>query len=205
MLQLELPWIDWPNNLINLLQLSQDQSRTTNVKDLHSPCLTCATKGVMSAPTLAIPLNSPKAAPRISVGYTSGVYTYTAMNTPDVNARMRNKKNEMTFLHTSREHRCSKVHAQLTQAQQPRWHTIHTHLNTLFSYREAQIKSSRKLPAAARNSEAIVRFRPRNSMMSTVTSTPVIGSHIISPHVLIKHQECNYTSKFVYRRHIRTW
>ena len=61
-------------------------------------CNTCATNGVMMAPSLAAAVQNPIAAPLTLVGYTSGVYTYTAWNTPVAKARIRNRNKVMTSL-----------------------------------------------------------------------------------------------------------
>ena len=59
---------------------------------------TCATKGVMMPPILADAEQNPMAAALTLVGYTSGVYTYTAWNTPIAKARIRNRNKVMTSL-----------------------------------------------------------------------------------------------------------
>ena len=50
------------------------------------------------APNRAAAEQYPIAVPLTLVGYTSGVYTYTAWNTPVAKARMKNRKKVMTFL-----------------------------------------------------------------------------------------------------------
>lgn len=47
--------------------------------------------GVSVAPNLAMPEQDPTPTERSMVGYTSGVYTYAAWNTPDATARIRNR------------------------------------------------------------------------------------------------------------------
>ena len=61
-------------------------------------CNTCATNGVVMAPILAAAEQKPIAVALTFVGKTSGVYTYTAMNTPDAKARIRNRNTVMTSL-----------------------------------------------------------------------------------------------------------
>ena len=50
------------------------------------------------APNRAAAEQYPIAVPLTLVGYTSGVYTNTAWNTPVAKARMKNRKKVMTFL-----------------------------------------------------------------------------------------------------------
>ena len=52
----------------------------------------------MMAPNRAAAEQYPMAVPLTLVGYTSGVYTYTAWNTPVAKARMKKRKKVMTFL-----------------------------------------------------------------------------------------------------------